>query len=207
MDLAVIAAGPKREAVFRIHQLHRNPHLIFPLAHASFEQCCDSQPPGDFAAVHIPRAELEGRSAGGDLHAAGAAKRVDDFFAEAVAEIGLIIPGTHVGERQHRDRRAELQRGAKFPRGGTRPPGVEFGFKSEDRAGLVGAEAANRQAFFTLPALHRAGASLQIGGHFFPGVEPVFGGRLGRMRHGWTLRHVAVPQSLTQFPHKCSGGK
>lgn len=47
----------------------------------------------------------------------------------------------------------------------------------------------DRQAFLTLPALHRACAAIQVGGYFLPGIQPVADGS-----HWHTATDTSVPE-------------
>ncbi len=72
-------------------------------------------------------------------------------------------------------------------------------------------QAVDRQAFFPFPTLHGAGAALEVGGDFFPGIQPVF--RLpapnwGNFLNVNVVRHLvrlaAASSSMTQIILFCS---
>jgi hypothetical protein len=110
--LPVVALGPELVAVGRVHQLDRHAEPVARAPDAALEDGTHAQPLPDRAHVRPRAAELEGRRAGGDPHAANAPERRDQLLGQAVAEV-LLVPGrAQVGEGQHGDRgRPGLLRG------------------------------------------------------------------------------------------------
>ena len=104
LERAIEALRPAVMARGHLHQLHGDPQVIVRLAHAAFEQCPHSQRPPDLAHVRTRAAVLEGGRSRRHAQAFDLRQRVDQLLRQPLAEVILIAPRAHVGERQHRNR-------------------------------------------------------------------------------------------------------
>jgi hypothetical protein len=89
----------------RVDQLRSDADAVAGFAHRAFQNIADAQFATDLLYVDGLALVGKARIAGDDEEPADAGEGGDDFLDHAVGEILLLGVGTHIGERQHRDRR------------------------------------------------------------------------------------------------------
>ena len=107
---AVVALGPDVAAGRDIVELGGDPHMVAFLADRALDDVADAKLLADLLQMHGFAAVDEGGVAGDDVEPAQFRQRGDDVLADAFGKIFLLGLAAHVGERQHRDRRA-IERG------------------------------------------------------------------------------------------------
>ncbi|MBK6452488.1 MAG: hypothetical protein IPF84_08105 [Proteobacteria bacterium] len=111
-------------------------------AHAAFEQSGHTELLADLANIDVLASfEREARRAGGDMDARNFRQGVDDFLGHAIAEILVLGIGTHVCERQDRNR---LRPRRKLWRVRRRVPGIAC-VRSRRRLGRAFRESSKRR--------------------------------------------------------------
>ena len=187
------------EAALRIHQLDGDPALVPESTHTAFEER-----PGTGRTV-----------TGNGAQARDPVERVNDLFHQALAEEPLVFARAHVAERlgngyRRRGVRSLTRRIRElFAAGG--PPGVQFRFVAVDGAEFSVLQAADRQSFFTLPALDGTCSALQVCRQFLPGLQA-----FRRGIPGWTvfagspltapmMTHTDKPPQGSAMPSRSTG--
>ncbi len=74
--------------------------------YAALQHRCDPQRLGNPADVGVLALERERRRPGNHLQSGNLRQRVDDLFGQPVAKVLVLGIATHIGEREHHDRRA-----------------------------------------------------------------------------------------------------
>lgn len=105
VHLTVVALRPEVEAIACVNQLHGDAEPVARLSYAAFENCLHVELLADAPNVLRQPLELKGRCPRGHPQAGQGPQRVDQFVGDTLAQIVLVLLGTHVGKGQHGDRR------------------------------------------------------------------------------------------------------